>query len=117
MVPYSCSTCNHVKVIHLYTDVLVLASANNVILASIRIWYWHNRYLNTKIKFSTGAADAEQNRGQSQWSVIPISTIPLIYMLFMFALFNMSELYKNRDRIDFPIASRIDVADRKIDEG
>ena len=38
-------------------------------------------------------------------------------MLFMFALFNMSELYKNRDRIDFPIASRIDVADRKIEEG
>ena len=35
----------------------------------------------------------------------------------MFALFNMSELYKNRDRIDFSIASRIDVADRKIDEG
>ena len=41
----------------------------------------------------------------------------MIYMLFMFALFNMSELYKNRDRIDFPIASRIDVADRKIEEG
>ena len=38
-------------------------------------------------------------------------------MLFMFALFNMSVLYKNRDRIDFPIASRIDVADRKIEEG
>ena len=33
----------------------------------------------------------------------------MIYMLFMFALFNMSELYKNRDRIDFPIASQIDV--------
>ena len=38
-------------------------------------------------------------------------------MLFMFALFNMSVLYKNWDRIDFPIASRIDVADRKIEEG
>ena len=39
------------------------------------------------------------------------------YMLFMFALFNMSELYKNQGRIEFPIASLIDVADRKIDEG
>ena len=38
-------------------------------------------------------------------------------MLFMFALFNMSELYKNQDRIDFSIVSRIDVADRKIEEG
>ena len=38
-------------------------------------------------------------------------------MLFMFALFNMSELYKNRDRIEFSIANRIDVADRKFDEG
>ena len=38
-------------------------------------------------------------------------------MLFMFALFNMSELSKNWDRIEFSIASRIDVADRKIDEG
>ena len=35
----------------------------------------------------------------------------------MFALFNMSELSKNRDRIEFSIASRIDVADRKIEEG
>ena len=35
----------------------------------------------------------------------------------MFALFNMSVLYENRDRIEFPIASRIDVADRKIEEG
>ena len=41
----------------------------------------------------------------------------MIYMLFMFALSNMSELYKNRDRIDFPIANQIDVADRKIEEG
>ena len=41
----------------------------------------------------------------------------MIYMLFMFALFNMSELYKNWDRIDFSIASRIDVANRKIEEG
>ena len=39
------------------------------------------------------------------------------YMLFMFALFNMSVLYKNRDRIAFSIASRIHEADRKIGEG
>ena len=38
-------------------------------------------------------------------------------MLFMFALFNMSVLYENRDRIEFPIASRIHEADRKIEEG
>ena len=38
-------------------------------------------------------------------------------MLFMFALFNMSVLYENRDRIEFPIASQIDVVDRKIEEG
>ena len=38
-------------------------------------------------------------------------------MLFMFALFNMSELYKSQDRIEFSIANRIDVADRKFDEG
>ena len=73
VVPYSCSTCNHLKVIHMYTDVLVLASTNNVILASIRIWYWHNRYSSTKIKFSTGAADAEQNCSQSRWSVIHLN--------------------------------------------
>ena len=35
----------------------------------------------------------------------------------MFALFNMSELHKNEDRIGILIASMIDVADRKIDEG
>ena len=39
------------------------------------------------------------------------------YMLFMFALFNMSVLYKNWDRIELPIASRIHEADRKIGEG
>ena len=39
------------------------------------------------------------------------------YMLFMFALFNMSVLYENRDRIEFSIASRIHEADRKIEEG
>ena len=38
-------------------------------------------------------------------------------MLFMFALFNMSVLYENRDRIAFSIASRIHEADRKIGEG
>ena len=35
----------------------------------------------------------------------------------MFALFNMSVLYENRDRIAFSIASRIHEADRKIEEG
>ena len=38
-------------------------------------------------------------------------------MLFMFALFDLSELSKNRDLIGILIASVIYVAVRKIDEG
>ena len=41
----------------------------------------------------------------------------LNYMLIMFALFDMSELCKNRDLIGILIACLIDVAARKIDEG
>ena len=37
-------------------------------------------------------------------------------MLFMIALFNMSELTKNRGRIGVQIANVNDVATRKIDE-
>ena len=38
-------------------------------------------------------------------------------MLFMFALFHMSELTKNRGWIGILIASLMNVAARKIDEG
>ena len=38
-------------------------------------------------------------------------------VLIMFALFDMSELCKNRDLIGILIACLIDVAARKIDEG
>ena len=41
----------------------------------------------------------------------------MIYTLFMIALFNMSELTKNWGQIGILIASLIDVAARKIDEG
>ena len=37
-------------------------------------------------------------------------------MLFMIALFNMSELTKNQGRIGISIANLIDVGARKIDE-
>ena len=39
------------------------------------------------------------------------------YMRIMFALFDISELRKNRDPVGFSIDGLIDVADRKIDEG
>ena len=57
------------------------------------------------------------------WGSMPVPDLKylanfcgLLYMLFIIALFNMSELTKNQGRIGIPIANLIDVAAHKVDE-
>ena len=68
------------------------------------------RYSDTRVLRMHAAVQKYQDLGTSR-------ILPFELHAFMFALFNMSVLYENRDRIEFPIASRIHEADRKIEEG